>query len=125
MSLRITGAVLAAGATLAACGGTKHLAAPAGNTRATLPPAAVATQQVTVDNFAFMPAAITVKAGSTVTWTNKDEEPHSVVSASDGIRSQTLAGDALSYSHTFRTAGTYSYNCSIHPFMHGTVVVTQ
>lgn len=85
---------------------------------------AVATSKVTINNFAFSPATITIKAGTTVTWTNNDEEPHTVVSPSAGMKSKTLAGTSNTYSHAFSTPGTYAYNCSIHPFMHGTVVVT-
>jgi plastocyanin len=131
MSFRLVSAAVLASGALAACGHATHSAAPAaggGQPRngASAPAAApVATSDITIDNFAFGPAAITVKAGTTVTWTNKDEEPHAVVASLDGIRSQVLAGNALTYSHVFRTAGTYPYNCSIHPFMHGTVVVTS
>jgi plastocyanin len=87
--------------------------------------APVATTAVTIDNFSFSPAAITVKAGTTVTWTNRDEEPHSVVSSEEPMRSPTLAGNANTFSHTFARPGTYHYNCGIHPFMQGTVEVTQ
>jgi len=127
---------------LTACGGATHAAtkaavattqaAPAAHahaeapTPATTPTAqvAVATSAVTIDNFSFMPAAIKVKAGTTVTWTNKDEEPHSVVSSEEPMRSPTLAGPNNTFSHTFSKPGTYAYNCGIHPFMHGTVEVT-
>jgi plastocyanin len=126
---------------LTACGGATHAAtagpvpahteaaaahAPEDHAPATAPAgeAPVATSTVTIDNFAFTPAAITVKAGSTVTWTNKDEEPHSVVSTDEPMRSPTLAGTANTFTHTFATPGRYAYNCGIHPFMHGTVEVT-
>jgi amicyanin len=78
---------------------------------------------VNIDNFAFAPATLTVKAGTTVTWTNKDEDPHTVVDNGGAFRSQAL-GSGGTYSFTFPTAGTFDYICSIHPFMHGTVVVT-
>ncbi len=71
-----------------------------------------------------MPAAIKVKAGTTVTWTNSDEEPHSVVSSEEPMRSKTLAGPNNTFTHTFSKPGTYHYNCGIHPFMHGSVEVT-
>ena len=128
---------------LTACGGPTHAAtgqpaavhaeatAPAAHTEAAAPAAAdaatappVATSAVKIDNFAFVPAAITVKAGTTVTWTNNDEEPHSVVSSEEPMRSPTLAGKANTFSHTFSQPGRYAYNCGIHPFMHGTVEVT-
>ncbi|WP_319943336.1 cupredoxin domain-containing protein [Nocardia aurantia] len=78
---------------------------------------------MTIDNFAFAPAALTVRVGSTVTWTNRDEEPHTVVSA-DGTLHSPGMGTGATYSFTFTKAGTVDYVCSIHPFMHGTVVVT-
>jgi plastocyanin len=79
---------------------------------------------VNIDNFAFVPATLTVPAGSTVTWTNHDEEPHTVA-ASDGSFHSPGMGAQGTYSHTFATAGKFDYVCSIHPFMHATVVVTQ
>ena len=91
---------------------------------ATGSPAAVAGDQVSIDNFAFAPATLTVKAGSTVTWTNRDEEPHTVA-ATDGSFHSPGMGTGATYSHTFPAAGTFDYVCSIHPSMHGTVVVTQ
>jgi len=92
--------------------------APAGTA-----PAAVAGDQVSIDNFAFAPATMTVKAGSTVVWTNHDEEPHTVA-ASDGSFHSPGMGTGATFSHTFPSAGTFDYVCSIHPMMHGTVVVT-
>jgi plastocyanin len=128
--LAVATALLAAAA-LTACGGASHTAtkaaaaSPAPAPEAT--PAAqapVATSAVTIDNFAFQPGAITVKAGTTVTWTNTDEEPHSVVSADEPMHSPTLAGPTNTFTHTFTKPGTYAYNCGIHPFMRGTVQVT-
>jgi len=98
--------------------------APAGTASATGSPAAVGGDQVTIDNFAFAPATLTVKVGSTVTWTNRDEEPHTVA-ASDGSFHSPGMGTGATFSHTFPTAGKFGYVCSIHPSMHGTVVVTQ
>ena len=96
---------------------------PSGTASTTGSPAAVAGDQVTIDNFAFAPATLTVKAGTTVTWTNKDEEPHTVA-ASDGSFHSPGMGTGATFTHTFSTAGTFDYVCSIHPSMHGTVVVT-
>jgi plastocyanin len=96
---------------------------PSGTASATGSPPAVAGDQVTIDNFAFAPATLTVKAGTTVTWTNKDEEPHTVA-ASDGSFHSPGMGTGATFTHTFATAGTFDYICSIHPSMHGTVVVT-
>jgi plastocyanin len=98
---------------------------PAGTSASTTGPAApVAGNAVSIDNFAFVPATLTVPAGSTVTWTNYDEEPHTVA-ASDGSFHSPGMGSQGTYSHTFPTAGRFDYVCSIHPFMHATVVVTQ
>jgi plastocyanin len=99
--------------------------APAGTTAPTTGSAApVAGNAVSIDNFAFVPATLTVAAGSTVTWTNRDEEPHTVV-ANDGSFHSPGMGSQATYSYTFPTAGKFDYVCSIHPFMHATVVVTQ
>jgi plastocyanin len=98
---------------------------PAGTTAPTTGSAApVAGDAVNIDNFAFVPATLTVAAGSTVTWTNRDEEPHTVV-ADDGSFHSPGMGSQATFSYRFATAGTFGYVCSIHPFMHATVVVTQ
>ncbi len=97
--------------------------APAGTASTTGSPAVVGGDEVSIDNFAFAPATLTVKAGSTVTWTNHDEEPHTVA-ATDGSFHSPGMGTGATYSHTFPTAGKFDYVCSIHPMMHGTVVVT-
>jgi len=96
--------------------------APAGTTSSTAS-TPVAGDQVSIDNFAFAPASLTVRVGSTVTWTNRDEEPHTVA-ATDGSFHSPGMGTGATYARTFPTAGTFDYVCSIHPSMHGTVVVT-
>jgi plastocyanin len=85
---------------------------------------AAAPSAVTIDNFAFSPTPLTVAPGTTVTWTNKDEEPHTVLSADGGqsFKSPALDTDDK-FTFTFDKAGTYKYFCSIHPRMVGTVVV--
>jgi amicyanin len=83
----------------------------------------VATDAVHIQNFKFSPATITVTAGSTVVWTNDDSIQHDITFSAGGIASSTLNQNDT-FSHTFPTAGTYHYICSIHPFMHGTVIVT-
>lgn len=86
---------------------------------------AVATDTVAIQNFAFSPETITVKVGTKVTWTNKDSAAHTVTGDSkDGPASGTL-GQGASYSFTFTKAGTFSYECAIHPNMKGTVIVTN
>ncbi|HTP91446.1 MAG TPA: cupredoxin family copper-binding protein [Xanthobacteraceae bacterium] len=77
---------------------------------------------VSIDNFTFTPQTLTVKAGTTVTWTNKDDIPHAIAATDKGFRSKALDTDD-SYSFTFTTPGTYQYFCSLHPHMTGTVVV--
>jgi len=86
--------------------------------------APVATNTVAIQNFAFAPGTVTVKAGTTVTWTNQDQEPHTVTSVSgDELKSPALnAGET--FKHTFATPGHFDYLCTIHPFMTATVVVT-
>jgi plastocyanin len=79
---------------------------------------------VAIMDFAFAPETVTVKAGTTVTWTNHDSEAHTVrTTKSTAVKSDVLATDAT-FSFTFTTPGEYAYHCSIHPEMHGTVVVT-
>lgn len=86
-------------------------------------PAPVGGTAVAIDNFAFAPAALTVTVGDTVTWTNHDEEPHTVAADDGSFHSPGMDTNAT-YSYTFTKPGSYSYICGIHPFMHGTVVVT-
>ncbi len=83
-----------------------------------------APNAINIDNFAFSPKVLTVAAGTKVTWTNKDDEPHTVVNAGSppAFKSAALDGGD-SFSFTFTQPGTYPYFCSIHPFMTGTVVV--
>jgi plastocyanin len=95
--------------------------AQAGNAGASTP---VATDAVGIKNFAFSPATITVPAGSTVVWTNDDSIQHDITFDGGGIVSSVLNHNDT-FSHTFSTVGTYHYICSIHPFMHGTVIVTS
>ncbi len=83
---------------------------------------AAADASVKIDNFTFGPEKLTVKAGTTVTWTNEDDIPHTVASATKAFKSKALDTDD-SYSFTFTTPGTYEYFCSLHPHMVGTVVV--
>jgi plastocyanin len=97
---------------------------PAGTGASTAPPTAPAGNAVSIDNFAFAPATLTVPTGSTVTWTNRDEEPHTVVASDGSFRSPGM-GSQATFSHTFAKAGSFDYVCSIHPFMHATVVVTR
>jgi plastocyanin len=74
-----------------------------------------------IDNFVFEPAQLTVKAGQTVTWTNRDDIPHTVVCAGK-FRSKTMDTDGT-FSFTFTSAGEYKYFCSLHPHMTGVIKV--
>ena len=76
---------------------------------------------VKIGNFTFGPQELKVKAGTTVTWTNEDDMPHTVVSPNT-FRSKVLDTEGA-YSFTFTAPGTYKYFCSLHPHMTGTVVV--
>jgi plastocyanin len=78
--------------------------------------------QVKIDNFTFGPGKISVAKGSTVTWTNDDDIPHTVVLTALGVRSKTLDSEK-SFSYQFEKAGTFAYICGLHPNMHGQVVV--
>jgi plastocyanin len=83
---------------------------------------ASASTVVTAHEFMFAPASLTIPAGATVTWTNKDEEPHTIVSESGLFRSGAIDTNE-SFSFKFEKPGTYHYACSIHPRMIGTIVV--
>ena len=76
---------------------------------------------VKIDNFTFGPQELKVKSGTTVTWTNEDDIPHTVVSPNN-FRSKPLDSEDK-FSFTFTTPGTYKYFCSLHPHMTGTIVV--
>src|SRR5689334_24665664 len=78
--------------------------------------------EVKIDNFSFGPATLTVAVGTTVTWTNRDDIPHTVVSDDKVFKSKVLDTDEK-FSFTFAKPGTYGYFCSIHPKMTGKVVV--
>src|ERR1700680_472957 len=78
--------------------------------------------QVVVENFSFAPATTAVPVGSTITWTNRDDVPHNIVSTEQKFKSPVLDTDEK-FTHTFDAPGTYKYYCSIHPKMTGEVVV--
>ena len=78
---------------------------------------------VKIDNFSFGPATITIRAGSTVTWTNNDDVPHVVTSDDNKLfKSKALDTDDH-FSFTFTKPGTYNYYCAIHPKMQATIIV--
>ncbi len=113
---------MSTGVFLAALGlGIAGLGARAGNVTASAQPKP-ATMEVKIDNFTFGPPELTVMAGTTITWTNRDDIPHTVVSTDKAFKSKVLDTDEK-FSFTFSTPGTFTYFCSIHPKMTGKVVV--
>ena len=109
-TLSFQAAVLVAGALMMSTVSVMSRAAPA-------PSAAVS-----IDNFTFKAPVVTVKPGTTVTWTNGDDIPHTVVAKDGSFKSKVLdSGDRFSF--TFAKAGQFGYFCSLHPHMTGTIVV--
>ena len=109
--LTFQAALLAASASMLTTVAAMTKAAPA-------PP----TASVSIDNFTFKDPVVTVKPGTTVTWTNADDIPHTVVAKDGSFKSKVLdSGDRFSF--TFAKPGQFGYFCSIHPHMTGTIVV--
>ena len=79
---------------------------------------------VKIDDYKFAPASLTVKAGTTVTWRNKDDMPHTVASTTRMFKSKALDTDDA-FSFTFTEPGTYAYFCSLHPHMTAMIVVER
>lgn len=99
-------------------------AAPAASSAApSAAESAAAGDAVTIQGFAFKPDTLTVKTGTSVTWTNNDATAHTVT-ADDGSVSSGNIGVGGTFKHTFSAAGTFAYHCSIHPNMTATVTVT-
>jgi plastocyanin len=102
-----------------AAGGALYLATAAGMAQQPAPGA-----QIVIDNFAFAPATLTVAAGTEVTWLNRDEEPHTVMSVDPALPFKSAALDTNDkFTFTFAKPGTFKYFCSIHSHMVGTIVV--
>ena len=80
------------------------------------------TNEVSIDNFMFTPMELTIAPGTQVTWVNKDDVPHTVVSVDHKFKSKALDTDEK-FSFTFTDPGTYEYFCSVHPKMTGHIVV--
>lgn len=78
--------------------------------------------EVNIDNFTYNPQQITVKAGTTVTWVNHDDIPHTVTSSNQAFKSKALDTDEK-FAFTFSTPGTFQYFCALHPHMTGSIVV--
>jgi amicyanin len=113
--LHLPALVLAFGISTAALAG-------AGAVLTTAAAAAPAGATVSIDNFTFSPPTITVAAGSTVTWVNQDDIPHTVVASDKAFKSKVMDTDEK-FSFTFTRPGEYAYFCSLHPHMVGKVVV--
>ncbi len=80
------------------------------------------TVEISIDNFTFTPAEVTISPGTTVTWTNKDDVPHTATSNTKVFSSGALDTDQK-YSFEFKTPGTYPYFCAVHPHMTGKIIV--
>ena len=108
--------------TAAACGGGGN-STQATNSTVTSSTSTVASgASVSIVNFAFSPATLNVALGTTVIWTNNDSTTHTVTSDT-GVFNSGGMGQNATFSYTFNTAGTYTYYCSVHTYMKGTVVV--
>src|SRR5204863_9615601 len=87
-------------------------------------PSSQPADQVVIDNFRFEPQVLTVSPGTTVTWINRDDVPHTATATG---KPREFASKALDtdekFSHTFKTAGIYPYFCAVHPHMTGKVIV--
>ncbi len=79
--------------------------------------------RIEIKDFAFNPQTLTVKSGETVTWINRDEEPHTVVSVGKKFKKSTALDTDQEFTITAGAPGTYTYFCSVHPKMTGTIVV--
>jgi plastocyanin len=98
--------------------------APAASTPAPTPVTAQPeTREITIASFAFSPASVTVKAGTTVKWTNKDSAPHSIVSSDGQFTASSVLTNGGTYQLKFDKPGTYTYACGLHPSMSGTIIV--
>lgn len=86
---------------------------------------AAQSNAIAIENFAFNANNVTVKKGTTITWTNKDTAGHSVISENDGGPKSQVLKKGETYSFTFDKSGTFHYICGVHPSMKGTVTVTD
>lgn len=104
---------------IAACSGTST---PVPTAAPSVGPPASTGSAVSIVNFSFQPATITIPVGTTVVWTNNDSTGHTVTADDGSFDSKTIA-NGLTFSQTFATAGTFAYHCSIHSSMKATVTV--
>ena len=119
--------ILAVGVIAASCGGSGG-GIYGGSTQTTVSapdttaPGGAGGVQVVMENLAFDPASITIKAGESVTWTNNDSTTHTITADNGEFESSSIAAGST-FTFQFDNAGTYAYHCSIHPSMKATVVV--
>ena len=81
--------------------------------------------QIVIKDFHFTPETLTVKSGETITWINRDEEPHTVVSVEKQFKKSSALDTDQEFTITAGAPGTYTYYCTIHPKMTGTIVVEK
>ena len=81
--------------------------------------------RIEIKDFAFNPQTITVKSGAKVTWINRDEEPHTIVSVEKQFKKSTALDTDQEFSITAGTPGTYNYFCSVHPKMTGIIIIKK
>ncbi len=114
--------VVIAGATVVIAGCTSSSSPSPGPVASTASTSTASQNSVAIQNYAFSPSTLTIQKGANVTWTNYDSVQHHVVSDSSAFSSPLLnKGDT--YTHQFNNTGSFSYICSIHPYMKGTIVV--
>ena len=95
-----------------------------GQVAAAAPAASTMRTAITISNYSFHPGTLTVRKGSTVIWLNKDDDVHTIKSTDGPEAFNSPALDTGSrFGFTFHRAGTYRYTCSVHPYMHGVIVV--
>ena len=87
--------------------------------------ASTAQNKIEIKDFAFNPQTLTVKSGEKITWINRDEEPHTVVSVEKQFKKSTALDTDQEFTITAGAPGTYTYFCSVHPKMTGTIVVVK
>jgi plastocyanin len=122
-----SGDMMGPGGMMGGSGGMTGCAAMMGGSQAGATPSGTpvtGVTQVAMANFAFAPANIQVRTGTTVTWTNDDQVSHTVTFRNGGVDSSILR-TGQSFRYTFTTPGSYDYYCSIHPYMVGRVTVTS
>jgi plastocyanin len=113
--------VVTAGATvmIAGCTSSSNTSPSPANSTVT---STASQNPVAIQNYAFSPSTLTIQKGANVTWTNYDSIQHNVVSDSS-VFSSPLLNKGDTYTHQFNNTGSFSYICSIHPYMKGTIVV--